>query len=339
MEFRSRNTTLSPFVWFIANAPLELWGKFGVYIHPQNVLWWASICKAICNRVKDAQVVHVYNEDRGRLHALNYFANITHLDIRSFISGSRIDLCKVPCISTCLTRLDLVRDVTWSTGTETPQRCHLFKPELRTLYVDAIFSPNGLKMVAFNLQYLTALTELRVVDMGLEFWYTFFWKALSRLTTLETLNLSHNPVLDSGCIELSNCKLPKLTNLTLNYNVISSAGLLHILHEYTNLTTLSLSECSIASLQGCKFQSTLKHLNLAWNGLKLAALRTLCNELPRHGLVSLNLSYNLLSTNSLTEIEGLRLPSTLTKLDLERNGNFGSLAGRHLVGKECGIKY
>ncbi|KAK6228611.1 hypothetical protein SCA6_000951 [Theobroma cacao] len=145
------------------------------------------------------------------------------------------------------------------------------------------------------------------------------FESFSRLSNLETLDLSGNSLKNSPLLHMGN--LSSLKVLSLRRNNLGGTVRIHELNNLTNLKNLDLSDNRIESLrplyQGNETElrlTSLEVLDLSWNLLRnntFAFLRGLSS------LKSLDMSSNQLQGS--IDIEELNNLINLKKLDLHRN--------------------
>jgi len=127
---------------------------------------------------------------------------------------------------------------------------------------------------------------------------------LKYLTNLETLTINHDV---SGMLG-SIASLPKLSKLSVTGSTVS-VGELAVIGSMENLTSLTLENCNLSSLQGLENARNLQYLNLRYNAIR--------NLNPISGCLNLQELY--LSNNALDSLEALAGLVALRKLDIANN--------------------
>ena len=157
-------------------------------------------------------------------------------------------------------------------------------------------------------------------------------KGLKNISSLVTLNVSHNEIIEEAADELANVLLnnTSLQELNLSYNSLSKLDSLRILKAMKNISSLvkiNISHSKIIDEAADELANVLVHntllqeLDLSYNGLsKLDSLRILKGMKNISSLVTLNVSHNKIIDEAADELANVLLHNTsLQELDFSYN--------------------
>ncbi|XP_052294834.1 receptor-like protein 14 isoform X2 [Citrus sinensis] len=186
-----------------------------------------------------------------------------------------------------------------------------------------------------------SLKQLKILDLGCNFFNDSILPYLNTLTSLTTLILYSNSIEGSGTMQgLANLRYLQVLDLSWNENITSGSltrlGLANLtnlkeldlrgcgittsqgLADLPNLKTLDLRDCGITTIQGLAKLKNLEALDLSWNNIN--------GSLESQGLADLpNLKILDLRDCGMTTIQGLAKSTNLKSLDLSDNDLNGSL--------------
>ncbi|XP_068731107.1 NLR family CARD domain-containing protein 3-like [Montipora capricornis] len=249
---------------------------------------------------------HRENVQSKLLQTLGHNFLVKYLDLR-FISFIHMNpFCQILKVNTCLTTLNLSRNLVGDAGAESLSEALKVNTCLTTLY----------------------LRNNEVGDAGAE----SLSEALKVNTCLTTLNVSWNKVGVTGAKSLSEALKVNtcLTTLDLSFNQVGDAGaesLSEALQVNRCLTTLDLSNNKVGAAgaeslsEALKVNTCLTNLNLSWNHVGAAGAESLSEALKVNTwLTTLDLSLNKVGdAGSESLSEALKVNTWLTSLDLSSN--------------------
>ncbi|WRX12787.1 Leucine-rich repeat - like 10 [Theobroma cacao] len=259
-----------------------------------------------------------------------FFNRYDHLN--SWLEAKGSDCCQwemVECNSSTRRVIGLSLNYTRSFRSEVKERWHLnaslFLPfkELKSLFLQGNHIAGCVKNEGFA-KLSSRLGNLEILDLSDNYLNDSILLSLSELSSLKCLNLAANVLTGTSHVNgfESFSRLSNLETLDLSGNSLKNSPLLHMeLNNLTNLKNLDLSDNRIESLrplyQGNETElrlTSLEVLDLSWNLLRnntFAFLRGLSS------LKSLDMSSNQLQGS--IDIEELNNLINLKKLDLHRN--------------------
>ncbi|XP_052300219.1 receptor-like protein 14 isoform X7 [Citrus sinensis] len=158
-----------------------------------------------------------------------------------------------------------------------------------------------------------SLKQLKILDLGGNFFNDSILPYLNTLTSLTTLILSDNSIEGSRTKQgLANLRYLQVLDLSWNFNITSGSLTRLGLANLTNLKKLDLAYCGITTIQGLAKLKNLEALDLSYNYYIHGSLEGLANLTH---LQVLDLSYN----QNLTMLGFADLPNLKT-LDLHSCG-------------------